>query len=222
MNISVTQYYILIGTAASLLLIGIGIAYWLHRRKQKAFERLVEEQSAPLAEEQKEWPKVSIVVVSQEHAVALKQSLPTLLEQQYPHFEVVVVDAASTDDTEDVIKHLSSKYDHLRRTFFSHTGHIKDIQQFALMLGLRAARTDWVVLTHPGCEPASEEWLMRMARHINDDTDLIIGTSEGDEALNLCLRKDIFSSNGHSLHHLEKRYRTTYEWSPQACIYQRE
>lgn len=217
-----TTTYIIIYMLAGLTLLSLALWFVIKRRRQAAFERLVSEQTGPIEAENCEWPRLSIVIVSQEHAVALKNSLPSLLDQQYPNYEVVVVDAASTDDTPEVVKRLSERHENLRRTFVSPDSQIADLPRFALMLGLRAARADWVVVTAPGCYPDSKEWLMRMARHISSDTDLIIGTSIGEDALNYCIRKSAFEANGHTLEGIEKHFRTCHEWSPQACIYQRE
>lgn len=216
-----THIYILY-TIATLILVAIVAWIWLIYTRQKRFRALYEEQCQPIDPSSRQWPKMSVVIVSQERAVALERALPSILEQKYPNYEVIVVDAASTDATQDAIKRLSQRYDNLRRTFISPDSMIADMDQFALMLGLRAARTEWVVITTPGAEPDSDEWLMRMARHIDDDTDLIIGTGQGKGVINLCMRKSIYASNNHSLDHLEKHYSCTYEWSPQACIYQRE
>lgn len=209
-------------TAAGLLLTVVIVWLIVRHRRLRRFRDLYEEQCQPIDVNSRQWPKISVVIVSQERAVALERALPAILEQKYPNFEVIVVDAASTDATHDAIKRLSLRYDNLRRTFITPDSQIADMDQFALMLGLRAARTEWVAITTPGGEPDSDEWLMRMARHIDDNTDLIIGTGQGEGVINLCMRKSIYTQNNHSLDHLEKRYSCTYEWSPQACIYQRE
>lgn len=206
--------------AAILLLLALIIWWWIKRRRNAAFQALVASQSEPVSEQ--EWPRVSVLVVSQEQAVALERALPSILEQDYPNYEVVVVDAASTDATTDAIKRLKARYDHLRVTFVPVNSQIRDIQSFALTLGVRAARTDWVLVTAPGCEPGGDDWVKRMARHISDDVDLIVGTSEGEDALNYCMRKAKFIENDYSLNNFQRVCRTVHEWSPQACIYQRE
>lgn len=222
LQLPIAHIYIIICTAAVLLIAAATAWLIVRHRRQRRFSALYEEQCQPVDINSRQWPKISVVIVSQERAVALERALPSILDQSYPDFEVIVVDAASTDATHDAIKRLSQRYDNLRRTFITPDSQIADMDQFALMLGLRAARTEWVVITTPGAEPDSDEWLMRMARHIDDTTDLIIGTGQGEGVINLCMRKSIYADNNHTLDHLEKRYACTYEWSPQACIYQRE
>lgn len=199
------------------------LVWWLfrRRRKRRAFTRLMELQCGPV--EEQVWPRLTLLMVCHEMPTALQRSLPALLEQDYANYEVVVVNANNSDLVNKVIEQFSEKYDHLRGTFVSADNQIDNLARFSTMLGLRAARTDWVVVITPGAEPASAEWLKRMARHINDDSDLIIGTGEGAGVQNFCVRKSLLIANDYTMERIEKTgCRIVYEWSPQACIYQRE
>lgn len=51
-----------------------------------------------------EYPKVSIIIPTQNSAHLIASTLKTLLVQDYPHFEVIVIDASSKDRTLEVIK----------------------------------------------------------------------------------------------------------------------
>lgn len=63
-----------------------------------------------------ERPPVSIIVCAQDQADDLAKHLPALLDQDYPDYQVVVVNAASTDHTDDVLKAFESN-PRLYRTF---------------------------------------------------------------------------------------------------------
>lgn len=220
-----TPYLIYIIAGAALLLVALIVAlvWWVicKRKKRRAFEQLMELQCGPV--EEQAWPRLTLLVVCHEMPQALERCLPGLLEQDYTDYEVVVVNANGSKPVGEVIERLAGKYDHLRGTFVSADNQIENLTRFSTMLGLRAARTDWVAVTMPGAEPASAEWLKRMARHISDDTDLIIGTGEGSDVQNFCVRKSLLIANDYSMEHIEKSgCSVVYEWSPQACIYQRE
>ena len=59
-------------------------------------------------------PPVSVVLTAKNDAGWLKENLVYLLEQDYPDFEVVVVDYLSQDDTPYVLKVLKDYYPHLK------------------------------------------------------------------------------------------------------------
>lgn len=221
MTIDSHTLYILYGVASAvtvILMAIVGFCIYRHRK----LKRLKEEQSQPLEGRTTEGPRLSIVVISQEHAVALEECLPTLLRQDYPNYEVVVVDAASTDATDDVIKRLQKEHDNLRRTFVPHGGKVKDMNTMALMLGLRCARADWCLVIFPDCSPETDEWLARMARHITDGLDLIVGTAADKKLKNYCFNKQFLAQWHYSLPQMERHARKVREWSPQARIYQRD
>lgn len=51
---------------------------------------------------QSDWPKVSVVVCSYNGAATLRRCLESLMEVDYPDYEVVLVDDGSTDDTPEI------------------------------------------------------------------------------------------------------------------------
>lgn len=56
-----------------------------------------------------EYPKVSIVIPTLNCAKLISITLESVLEQQYPNFEVFIIDAGSTDRTLDVVKGFKDK-----------------------------------------------------------------------------------------------------------------
>lgn len=195
---------------------------WYTRKRDRRFQELLEAQSAPLDPET-QYTRISIVIVCYEQADSLKHSLPHFLKQDYDCFEVVVVDATTTDTVSRLIESYREEFPHLRRTFVPSEGtRIQNMERFALMLGLRAARSEWVAVVSSDAKPASAEWLKRMARHIATGVDVVIGTGVGKDLKNFCMRKQIYETNNYTLEDFEKRFSCQYEWSPQACIYQQE
>jgi len=57
---------------------------------------------------------VSVIIAAKNEANNLTRYLPDILNQQYPHFEVVVVDDHSTDETLSVLQSFREKYAHLK------------------------------------------------------------------------------------------------------------
>ena len=59
---------------------------------------------------------VSVVICARNEMHNLERFLPLILEQDYPEYEVVVVNDASLDESEMLLSNLSARYSHLRYT----------------------------------------------------------------------------------------------------------
>jgi glycosyltransferase involved in cell wall biosynthesis len=62
-------------------------------------------QTKPFAKDAHGWPKISIVTPSFRQAAYLEETLRSLLLQNYPALEVVVLDAGSTDGSDKIIEY---------------------------------------------------------------------------------------------------------------------
>jgi GT2 family glycosyltransferase len=56
------------------------------------------------------WPRVSVIVASWNGAQDLEECLPSVVRQDYPVFEVIVVDNGSEDDSQDVVKRIGAQW----------------------------------------------------------------------------------------------------------------
>src|SRR5574344_2016553 len=59
-------------------------------------------------------PSVSVIICAKDEAYNLKQTLPFFLEQEYPDYEVIVVNMASQDETEAILLRTKEVYPHLK------------------------------------------------------------------------------------------------------------
>lgn len=74
------------------------------RKPKKAYRELQSLFSAPLKLSLKEVPKVSVVVATYNGSRTLEACLQSLVELDYPDYEVIVVDDGSTDRTFEIIR----------------------------------------------------------------------------------------------------------------------
>ncbi len=133
-------------------------------------------------------PSVSVVVYAHDDAPWLERNLPKLLAQRYAaEYEVIVVDDGSWDNTGDVVSGLMATDSRLRLTFTPHAARGLSRKKLSLMIGIKAARHDVVVITNANCEPAGDEWLLNVARNFVDGVDVVVGYShpcyEADKGL---------------------------------------
>lgn len=138
---------------------------------------------------------VSVIICARNEEENLRSNLPLVLEQDYPDFEVIVVDDGSTDKSMDVLRDLGQKYPHLRTSRIKENIHISRGKKLAMTVGLKAARYDWVLLTDADCIPAGKQWLAAMQRNFSKDTGIVLGYGayrRRKGLLNLVIRYDAF------------------------------
>lgn len=143
----------------------------------------------------------SVVIPAHDQGSLLEENLPAILEQDFPagRYEVIVVDDASTDHTADVLKRLKQTYPHLRHTFVPPSARFIPRLKLAITLGIRAARSPWVVLTMADCCPISRKWLHTMAGHFTDEADFVAGYATYINDGSLTARRAIFENLQHLL-----------------------
>lgn len=122
-----------------------------------------------------EQPPLSVIVYAQNDAENLIQFMPRILNQNYPQFEVIVVNDDSTDDSKDILASLETQYENLYHTYVPEGSRNLSHKKLALTLGVKAARYDIVVFTNANCSPSSNRWLATIARNFVAGTDIVLG-----------------------------------------------
>ena len=102
---------------------------------------------------------LSIVIYAKNETENLRSFLPSVLEQDYPEFEVIVVNDGPTDESEELLSLLSRDYPHLHRSFTPENSRYISHKKLALTLGIKASKYDWLVFTEANCHPVSKDWL---------------------------------------------------------------
>jgi glycosyltransferase involved in cell wall biosynthesis len=120
---------------------------------------------------------LSVVIYAKNETENLRNFLPSVLEQDYPEFEVIVVDDGPTEETEELLSLLARDYPHLHRSFTPENSRYISHKKLALTLGIKASKYDWLVFTEANCQPKSKNWLRLMARNFTPDTDIVLGYS---------------------------------------------
>ena len=122
-------------------------------------------------------PPVSVILVTKDAGEALNENLPAILEQDYPEFEVIVINDKSAGEDEFILKRLASRYTNLYHTFIPETARYVSRKKLGIAMGIRASRYEWIVVTGPFCRPVSSDWLKCLAREMTPETDIVLGYS---------------------------------------------
>jgi biofilm PGA synthesis N-glycosyltransferase PgaC len=131
----------------------------------------------PLADIPASNTPVSVIIAARNEYGNLKNNLPLILDQDYPDYEVVVVNDCSSDQSDDLLKEYEGRYPNLKVVTVTEHPRFKTGKKFALTLGIKAAKNEHLLFTDADCEPASGNWISRMANQFNSDTAIVLGYS---------------------------------------------
>lgn len=120
---------------------------------------------------------ISVIICARNEAQNLRKYLPTVLQQNYPDFEVIVVNDRSWDGTDEVLEDFEKQYTHLKVVTIADGSKFIAGKKFAVTMGIKAAKNEWLVFTDADCEPASANWLMGMQQPADEETELLLGYS---------------------------------------------
>ena len=138
-------------------------------------------------------PPVSIIISARNEEDNLFENLPSILEQDYKNFEVIVVNHQSADNTEYIIKAYIEKYPHLKIINIEKNHHLTYGKKLPLTIGIKGAKNDYILLTDADCRPASNQWLKQMAGKFTTKKSVVLGYAphrKVDGFLNKIIRFD--------------------------------
>lgn len=147
-------------------------------------------------------PPLSVIIVAKDAAHELQENLPSILEQDYPEFEVIVIYDHSADDCDDVLKLLEDKYPNLYHTFIPDSARYISHKKLGITMGIKASRHDWLVFTESNCHPQSNRWLKQMARNFTPATEIVLGYSNYEKASGWFNKKITFDTLLNSMRYL--------------------
>ena len=155
-----------------------------------------------------ECPGVTVVLCAHNERENLSNYLQALLTQDYPAYEVIVVDDGSEDDTRAVIESYMTRDERLHMTFVPYGARVGSTKKLALTLAAKAAQYDYLLLTDADCCPESDQWIRRMMEAFepsdieNRPKDIVLGFSpyfETEGHVNRLVRFDTLFNGLHYL-----------------------
>ena len=132
---------------------------------------------------------VSVIVCAKNEAEKVKQFIPLLAEQDYPDFELVLIDDASSDDTLDIFEEFEKQYSNIRLVKVENNEAFWGNKKYALTLGIKAARKEYLLFTDADCYPTSKDWITNMTSRFTVNKTIVLGYGAYEKVKNSFLNK---------------------------------
>lgn len=134
---------------------------------------------------------VSIIVCAKNEAENVARFVPMLMEQDYPDFEVVLIDDASSDATLDLFEAFEKQYSNIKLVKVENNEAFWGNKKFALTLGIKAATKEYLLFTDADCFPASKDWIKEMTSNFTLNKTIVLGYGAYEKVANSFLNKII-------------------------------
>ncbi|NRD20919.1 glycosyltransferase [Winogradskyella eckloniae] len=118
---------------------------------------------------------VSVIICAKNEAQNLEKNLPSILNQDYSNFEIVLVNDSSSDETLEIMEIFASQNTNIKLVDVKSNEAFWGNKKYALTLGIKASKNDFLVFTDADCVPNSKLWLSHMSAHFSNEKSIVLG-----------------------------------------------
>jgi glycosyltransferase involved in cell wall biosynthesis len=118
---------------------------------------------------------VSVIVCAKNEEENVKKFIPLLAEQDYPDFEIVLIDDASSDETLEVFEQFEQQYPNIRLVKVQNNEAFWGNKKYALTLGIKASKKEYLLFTDADCYPTSKNWITAMTSQFTMNKTIVLG-----------------------------------------------
>lgn len=157
------------------ILLWVSAAAWIVLFVQGVINRiLVRNLSRIDAPEPESWPLVSYVVPARNEERGIERAVTSFCNQDYPNFEVVVVDDRSTDSTPHILDELQAKYDNLTVVQGQEPPPGWLGKPNALETGRKQAKGEWILMVDADAVHAPDLLRRGMAYALKEEAGMLV------------------------------------------------
>lgn len=118
---------------------------------------------------------VSVIICAKNEEENLKNFLPSIMEQDYPDFEIIVINDASTDNTLELVEEFQKIDPRIKIVDVQNNEAFWANKKYALTLGIKKARNKHLLFTDADCAPQSKNWIREMSRNFQPGNSIVLG-----------------------------------------------
>lgn len=131
--------------------------------------------SPVVKKKQKSSLPVSLIVCAKNEADNLKEHIPLWLAQDHPNFEIILINDASIDESPEIMKYFAGLDSRIKIVNVENNEAFWGSKKYALTLGIKRAKHEYMIFTDADCKPATNEWLSIMASEFSSKKQLVLG-----------------------------------------------
>ncbi|OEK09009.1 glycosyl transferase family 2 [Flavivirga aquatica] len=132
---------------------------------------------------------ISVIICAKNEAKNLKAFIPSIISQDYSDFEIVLINDASNDNTLEVIKDFEKQNSNIKVVDVKNTEAFWGNKKYALTLGIKASKNEFLLFTDADCKPLSKHWIKEMSSHFNNKKSIVLGYGSYSKIKNSFINK---------------------------------
>ncbi|SNR32524.1 glycosyltransferase [Lutibacter flavus] len=134
---------------------------------------------------------ISVIICAKNEGENLKTNLPYFLKQNYPNFEIVLINDCSYDNTLEIMEQFKKDAPiNIKIVDVAANEQFWGSKKYALTLGIKAASNDYLIFSDADCKPVSNSWIQEMANNFSNKS-IILGYGSYQKIKNSFLNKII-------------------------------
>lgn len=118
---------------------------------------------------------ISVIVCAKNEEINIQNYIPLLLNQNYPNFEIVLIDDASRDETLDIFEEFEKNNHNVKIVKVENNEAFWGNKKFALTLGIKAATHDNLLFIDADCYPETLDWISQISSHFSKEKTIVLG-----------------------------------------------
>ncbi|WP_250433009.1 glycosyltransferase [Hanstruepera flava] len=122
-----------------------------------------------------DYPPISVIICAKNEAENLKAFLPSITNQNYPNFQIVLINDASYDDTLEIMEEFAMQNTNIKVVNVKNNEAFWANKKYALTLGIKAAKYNHLLFTDADCKPISEHWITEMSSYFSNNKSIVLG-----------------------------------------------
>ena len=132
---------------------------------------------------------ISVIVCAKNEVENVKKYVPLILSQNYPNFEIVLIDDASSDETLEIFEDFEKNYANIKLVKVKNNEAFWGNKKFALTLGIKAATHNNLLFIDADCYPDSDNWISEMSSSFSEEKTIVLGYGAYEKVENSFLSK---------------------------------